>query len=76
MKNGHRRMPAYGERECRGKYVLEDYQWSRNHTRAVTIRRWKRDLKKKARAKMRTRLARMEGGMDADAGTNAGDGWD
>lgn len=54
MKNGHRRMPAYGERECSGRYVLDDYCWSRNHTRAETIRRWKRNLKKKARAKNRT----------------------
>lgn len=23
---GHRKMKAYGERECRGRYVLEDYE--------------------------------------------------
>lgn len=53
MKNGHRRMHAYGERECSGKYILDDYDWSRNHTRAVTIRRWKRNLKKRARSRAR-----------------------
>ncbi len=50
MKKGHRRMPAYGEREHGGRYILDDYTWSRNHTKAETIRRWKRNLKKKARA--------------------------
>ena len=50
MKRGHRRMPAYGEHEHGGKYILDDYTWSRNHTKAETIRRWKRNLKKKARA--------------------------
>lgn len=50
MKKGHRRMPAYGEREHGGRYILDDYIWSRNHTKAETIRRWKRNLKKKARA--------------------------
>ena len=40
----------YGEREHGGRYILDEYEWSRNHCRAVTIRRWKRDLKKKARA--------------------------
>jgi len=49
MKNGHRRMSAYGEHECGGSYILDDYTWSRNHTKAKTIRRWKRNLKKKAR---------------------------
>lgn len=43
-------MPAYGEHEHGGKYILDDYTWSRNHTKAETIRRWKRNLKKKARA--------------------------
>ena len=47
---GHRKMPAYGEREHGGRYILDEYEWSRNHCKAVTIRRWKRDLKKKARA--------------------------
>lgn len=48
-----RKMSAYGERELSGKYNLEDYCFSRNHTKAVTIRRWKRDLKKRARQKSR-----------------------
>ena len=43
---GHRKMPAYGEREHGGRYILDEYEWSRNHCKAVTIRRWKRDLKK------------------------------
>ena len=42
-------MQAYGEREHGGKYVLDDYVFSRNHTKAVAIRRWKRDLKRRAR---------------------------
>lgn len=58
MFQGHRRMPAYGEREHGGKYVLDDYEWSRNHTKAVTIRRWKRNLKKKARAARRRMIDR------------------
>lgn len=57
---GHRKMRAYGEREHGGRYILEDYCWSRNHCRAATIRRWKRNLKKKARAKRRMQLSRME----------------
>ncbi|WP_251389768.1 hypothetical protein [Mediterraneibacter agrestimuris] len=56
----HRKMPAYGEREHGGRYILDDYCWSRNHCRAATIRRWKRNLKKKARAKTRMQLARWE----------------
>lgn len=44
---GHRKMPAYGEREHGGRYILDEYEWSRNHCKAVTIRRWKRDLKRK-----------------------------
>ena len=44
-------MRAYGEWEHGGKYILENYTWSRNHHRSETIRRWKRDLKKKARKK-------------------------
>lgn len=60
MFQGHRRMPAYGEREHGGKYVLDDYEWSRNHTKAVTVRRWKRNLKKKARA-ARRRMINREG---------------
>ena len=43
---GHRKMPAYGEREHGGRYILDEYEWSRN----LTIRRCKRYLKKKARA--------------------------
>lgn len=48
-----RKMRAYGENEHTGRYVLDDYYFSRNHTKAVTIRRWKRNLKKKARQKSR-----------------------
>lgn len=51
-----RKMVAYGEQEHTGKYVLDDYTFSRNHTKAVTIRRWKRNLKKKARQKARQRV--------------------
>ena len=51
-----RKMRAYGENEHPGKYVLDDYRWSRNHHKAVAIRRWKRHLKKKARSYMRQRL--------------------
>lgn len=54
---GHRKMPAYGEREHGGRYILDEYEWSRNHCKAVTIRRWKRDLKKKARAHNRRVMA-------------------
>lgn len=53
-----RKMRAYGENEHPGKYVLDDYVYSRNHTKAVTIRHWKRHLKKKARSNMRQRLYR------------------
>lgn len=59
----HRKMLAYGEREHGGRYILDDYCWSRNHCRAVTIRRCKRNLKKKAREKLRMRLARMKGNV-------------
>ena len=48
-----RKMHAYGEREQHGRYVLDDYCFSRNHTKAVTIRRWKRKKKKKARQRNR-----------------------
>lgn len=57
----HRKMAAYGEREHGGRYILDDYSWSRNHCRAVTVRRWKRNLKKKSRAKLRMHLARLKG---------------
>lgn len=53
-----RKMRAYGENERPGKYVLDDYDFSRNHTKALTIRRWKRNLKKKAQANMRQVLHR------------------
>lgn len=46
---GHRKMSAYGEREHNGRYVLDDYEFSRNHTKAETIRRWRRDLKKESK---------------------------
>lgn len=58
MFQGHRRMHAYGEVEHGGKYILDDYEWSRNHTKAVTIRRRKRSLKKKARAARRRMIGR------------------
>lgn len=44
-----RKLKAYGEKEHRGRYVLDDYEFSRNHTKAVTIRRWRRHLKQHAR---------------------------
>lgn len=41
---------AYGVAEAGHPYVLEDYtDFSRNHTKAKSIRNWKRDLKSKAR---------------------------
>lgn len=49
----HRKMHAYGERESGGRYVLDDFVFSRNHTKAQTIKRWKRNLKKKARSERR-----------------------
>ena len=36
---GHRKMPAYGEREHGGRYILDDYVFSRNHNKAERIRR-------------------------------------
>ncbi len=55
------RMRAYGEMEMHGKYTLEDFGgWSRNHTRAASIRRWKRPLKKRARQVCRAMLRRLE----------------
>ena len=42
-------MRAYGENEHKGKYVLEDYQFSRNHTKGIVIKRYRRHLKKIAR---------------------------
>lgn len=32
---------------------MDDYDFSRNHTKAQTIKRWKRNLKKKARSERR-----------------------
>lgn len=61
-----RKMSAYGERERRGRYVLDDYCFSRNHAKAVTIRRWKRNLKKKARQRNRR--------MEREAVDYGGDG--
>ena len=53
-------MKAYGEMEMRGKYTLEDFGgWSRNHTKAASIRRWKRPLKKRARQVCRAVLRRL-----------------
>ena len=55
------RMRAYGEMEQHGKYALEDFGgWSRNHTKAASIRRWKCPLKKRARQVCRAMLRRME----------------
>lgn len=53
-----RHMRPYGEAEHGGKYILDDYVWSRNHNKAIAIRRWKRGLKKKARSHMRQQLHR------------------
>ena len=53
-------MRAYGEMEQHGKYTLEDFGgWSRNHTKAASIRRWKRSLKKRARQVCRAALRRL-----------------
>ena len=53
---GRRKMAAYGEREHNGRYALEAYEYSRNHTKAETIKRWKRNLKKKARSYRRSEI--------------------
>lgn len=53
-------MRAYGEMEQHGKYTLEDFGgWSRNHTKAASIRRWKRPLKKRAGQVCRAALRRL-----------------
>lgn len=44
-----RHMTPYGANDSRHKYALADYTFSRNHTKSVTIKRWKRYLKKIAR---------------------------
>ena len=55
------RMDAVLGRYANGKYTLEDYVgWSRNYTKAASIRRWKRPLKKRARQVCRAMLRRME----------------
>lgn len=36
--------------------MIYDYEFSRNHTKAETIRRWRRDLKKKARSRRRKEI--------------------
>lgn len=56
----HRKMRAYGEREHGGKYIIDDYAFSRNHTKAINIRRTKRLLKKKARQKSRRGLIKLK----------------
>lgn len=56
MSPHRRKMKAYGEKEHGGHYILDDYEWSRNHHKAVTIRRRKRDLKQKARSAKRAML--------------------
>lgn len=61
----HRRTTlAYGVTDNpRHKYCLEDYSdFSRNHNKAVSIRRWKRDLKSKARAAKRVMIHKAMGG--------------
>lgn len=67
---GHRKMPAYGEREHGGRYILDEYEWSRNHCRAVTIRRWKRDLKKKADASGNAGRSRLDGKWEPQKNEN------
>ena len=52
----HRKMRAYGEREHGGKYIIDDYTFSRNHAKAVNIRHTKRLLKKKTRQKSRSEI--------------------
>lgn len=56
MSHSRRKMKAYREKEHGGHYVLDDYEWSRNHHKSVTIKRWKRNLKSKARAARRMLL--------------------
>ena len=52
-------MKPYGAAERFGKYEWEDFGgWSRNHTKAASIRRWKRPLKKRARQVCRAVLRR------------------
>lgn len=51
-----RKMSAYGEKESNGAYILDDYTFSRNHNKATAIRRWKRNLKKRARSCSRQEL--------------------
>lgn len=55
-----RKMRAYGEREHGGKYVLDDYDFSRNHRKAIAVRRWKRTLKKKARKWNKIKVSEVE----------------
>jgi hypothetical protein len=53
-------MKPYGAEERFGKYEWEDFGgWSRNHTKAASIRRWKRPLKKRARQACRAALRRL-----------------
>lgn len=44
MSHLHRKMHAYGERDHGGIYVLDDYEFSHNHTTSATIRRWERGI--------------------------------
>lgn len=57
MEGGQKREPEKDARIRRkrsgGRYILDDYDFSRNHTKAQTIKRWKRNLKKKARSERR-----------------------
>ena len=53
-------MKPYGAEERFGKYEREDFGGgSRNHTKAASIRRWKRPLKKRARQVCRAALRRL-----------------
>lgn len=56
---------AYGVAEAGHKYVLEDYsEFSRNHNKAQSIRRWKRDLKSEARQANRRKIENFRKGGD------------
>lgn len=45
-------MRAYGSETLKKTY-RDDYTFSRNHSRAVVVRKWKRNLKKRARSRNR-----------------------
>lgn len=53
MEGEQKREPGKDARtESGGRYILDDSIF-RNHTKAQTIKRWKRNLKKKARSERR-----------------------